>query len=301
MNIKIGSEERSGEKMLTSQDIIRGIRKLHTIREKDPVPEELRGWSFHTPPIKPRAYLGLGVSEISNRYCETKRDVYLRRVMRIKPSKTQILQIGSSIHKIFTLASDRTREIIFSKNPLERLERELLVANKRVSEICIDSIYKYCISLYKKLLITWVSEGIKSEAMYGGLSISSIPWFTELRVDGTLIGLSDKLSIDALMNPLIIAEIKSGLEKDFHKLSLAGYALAIESSLEIPVDYGVIIYVNSMPENPEIRYETYYISPDLRKEFIDARDDLIDLILSRRDPGKPRLCPDTCPFKEFCG
>ena len=286
--------------MLTTQDIVRGLRKLHTIREKDPVPEELRGWSYHTPPIKPRAYLGLGVSEVSNRYCETKRDTYLRRVLRIKPVKTQPLQIGSSIHRLFTAASERTREIIFSKQPLENLEKELYLANKRITQICPPETFRYCLALYKKLIISWVSEAIKSRSVYGGLYIASVPWFTELRVDGTLVGLSDKLSIDALMNPLIVAEVKTGVERDFHRLSLAGYALAIESSLEIPVDYGVLIYVNSFPGDPEIRFETIYISPDLRKEFIDARDEVIDLVLSGRDPGKPRECPETCPFREYC-
>ena len=303
MNNKNSAEASIGTRMLLAIDLVKKIRRLHTLREKDPVPEELRGWFHYSPPIKPRAYLGLGVSEIANRYCETRRDIYLRRVARVRIStRPAPLQNGAAIHRVFRVASEKTREIIFSRDIIERLETELRRSSSTLSNICGREILGLCTDLYKKLLVTWVSEIIKSRSIYGGDLVATLPWLSEIRVDGSLIGLSDRLSVDAIVNPLVVAEIKTGAEREFHRLSLAGYALAIESNLEIPVDYGVLIYVSNSPgSGVEIRYDVHYISPDLRREFIDARDEVIDMILSGRDPGKSRECPDTCPFKEVCG
>jgi len=288
--------------MITIWDVIKKIRKIHWIRYKDPVPEELRGWSHHTPPVRPRAFLGLGVSEITNRYCETRRDVYLRRILRIKNfEKTPPLATGSSVHKIFSEASREVRKILLSKDPLREIEKTLEKAEYISKNICGEDLKRYCVKLYKTLILSWGSEIVRERSLYGGDTITSLPWISELRIDGSLIGLSDRLMIDAIINLSTVVEIKTGVERDFHKTSLAGYALAIESNIEIPIDYGILIYVNGFPNNdPEIKFDVIYISPDLRKEFIDARDEVIDMILGGKDPGFSKECPDYCPFKTFC-
>ncbi|WP_434731272.1 CRISPR-associated protein Cas4 [Thermogladius sp. KZ2Tp1] len=40
--------------------VLRSVRRLYAWSRADPVEEELRGWSWDRPPVKPRAYLGLG-------------------------------------------------------------------------------------------------------------------------------------------------------------------------------------------------------------------------------------------------
>ncbi len=290
--------------MLTRLEIIRGLRKLHTIRARDPVPEELRGWSHNSPPIKPRAYLGLGVGEVAYRYCETRRDLYLRRVVGLRGDSGKApLANGAAIHRIFSEASRGVRKLAMlgrtGPEIYEELSRE---APKIASTECPEDLRGSCEKLYRYLALMWSAETAKARIAYGSQdAVGFIPWITELRIDGTLAGLSDRLSIDAMAEASIVIEIKTGQRRGFHKLALAGYALAIESSLEVPIDYGVLIYINMSREEPEISIEPHYISPDLRKEFIDARDEAIDMILSSRDPGIARNCPDTCPFLEICG
>lgn len=289
--------------MLTRLEIVRGLRKLHHIRSRDPVPEELRGWSYHTPPMKPRAYLGLGVGEIAYRYCETRRDLYLRRVVGARgDSSKPPLASGASIHRIFSEASRAVRALALLGRDGPEIYEEL---SKKAGEIamrsCTEDSRGQCEKLYRYLALMWSAEVSKARISFGSQDAAGlIPWISELRVDGTLVGLSDRLSIDALAEPSIVIEIKTGQRRSFHRLALAGYALAIESSLEIPVDYGALIYININGEI-DISIETHYISPDLRKEFIDARDEAIDMILSGRDPGIARNCPETCPFLEICG
>ncbi|MEM4972056.1 MAG: type I-A CRISPR-associated protein Cas4/Csa1 [Sulfolobales archaeon] len=289
--------------MLTRLEIVRGLKKLHHIRSKDPVPEELRGWSYHTPPVKPRAYLGLGVGEVAYRYCETRRDLYLRRVVGARgDSSKPALANGASIHRIFSEASKAVRALaLLGRDGPEIYEELSRKAGETASKICPEDSRQQCEKLYRYLALMWSAEVSKAKITYGSQDAAGlIPWISELRVDGTLVGLSDRLSIDALAEPSIVIEIKTGQRRNFHRLALAGYALAIESSLEIPVDYGALIYININGEI-DISIETHYISPDLRKEFIDARDEAIDLILSGKDPGIARNCPETCPFLEICG
>jgi CRISPR-associated protein Csa1 len=118
-------------------------------------------------------------------------------------------------------------------------------------------------------------------------------------VNGSLLGLSRNLRVDALFPGSIVAEFKYGLDREDYEVALAGYAMALESFLEIPVDYGVIVVVNGS-DTPRISARPVYISNTLRQRFIEARDEAVDIILSEVPPEKPLQCPATCPFKEFC-
>ncbi len=282
--------------MLTRLDMIRGLKRLHEIRASDPIQEELRGWYYYSPPVKPRAYLSLSISDVAYAYCPTKRDVYLRKVTGSKGNyeKPQIIN-GTAIHKVFYKASKDVWSVIsLGKDPIESF-------NSLVPELeCPQNLQNYCIKLYKYLTMLWLSEVAKARSSYGGESIGLVPWLSEVRVDGSMLGLSNRLSIDALADFSLI-EIKTGKQEDFHKLGVVGYALAIESSMEIPIDYGFLIYVNGFNRDSiEISTNAIYISSDLRKEFLDRRDDVIDMILSEKDPGMPASCPDSCPFIEVC-
>jgi CRISPR-associated protein Csa1 len=44
------------------------------------VAEELRGWNWNIPPLAPVYDLRMAVYEIAGKYCDTGRDIFLRRV-----------------------------------------------------------------------------------------------------------------------------------------------------------------------------------------------------------------------------
>ena len=292
--------------MLTRHELVKGLRKLHPIRARDPVPEELRGWNYHAPPVRPRAYLGLSIWEAAYRYCDSKRDLYMRRVVKAKGDYDRPqLSYGNSIHRVVARASRDARDIVMgSENPVDALPTLLSEAKAVADEICGSSsgYSEFCRKLYSYLILMWSAEIVKARVSYGGDALGWIPWISEIRVDGTAVGLSDRLSIDAVMDLSLILEIKTGYRQYFHRVGLAGYALAVESSLEIPIDYGALIYINGFHSGePEIRVDTVYISPELRKEFIDQRDEAIEIIMSGSDPGLASECPNTCPFLEACG
>ena len=88
--------------------IIRQLRLLHSYRASDPIEEDLRGWNYHMPPIKPRRYLSLSIGDVAYKYCPTKRDVYLRRVLRIQGEQKPV------IHEIIRYVSNEMTRLLYS-------------------------------------------------------------------------------------------------------------------------------------------------------------------------------------------
>jgi CRISPR-associated protein Csa1 len=143
--------------------------------------------------------------------------------------------------------------------------------------------------LYRILVTIWCGEAASAEAYYGGEGLGWLPWLSEYRIDGTPLGLSKSLRADAIGEGGIVAEIKLGRPAHWHRLSIAGYALALESYLEAPIDYGVLIWVNGVPDgSPKISFEPVYVSPSLREEFLSVRDEAIEVLLSDEEP--PEMC-----------
>lgn len=288
--------------MISRLDILRGLRRLHWLRQRDPVELGLRGWSWDNPPLRPRAYFGLGVAEVAYRYCETARDVFLRRVRRLEFKPSPQMRIGLIVHSVFHAAAWDVRRLLVNGLDSWRVYEELAErARERVSGLVGGDGVNWAVSLYKYLVLGWSSEAARAEALYGGEAVTWLPWFTEVRVDGSSLGLSSNLRVDALAEGGVVVEVKYGKPLDFHKTGLAGYALALESQLEVPVDYGILVYVNGVPEDkPRISYEYVYIDNHLRHEFLEKRDEIIDMLESEHEPPKPPSCPKTCPFYEYC-
>ncbi len=269
--------------------LLRSLRRLHRLMEQDPVEDGLRGWSWDRPPLRPRAYLGLGVSEVAYRYCPTMRDIYLRR-SGVRVPASRAMENGSLIHAVFHAASeDVRRELVLGLRGWEAYEKLANGAGERLTGLGVDLGEKsWLMDLYKSLAMAWCSEE------RWGL-------FTEYRVDGSPLGLSRNLRADGLAEGGVVVEVKYGRPVGFHSLALAGYALALEADMEVPFDYGLLIYVRRVGDRSIVSWSPVYISPALRHDFIEARDEVMDMLLSDREPPRSTGCPETCPFREVRG
>ena len=272
----------------------RVLRRVHGVREH--VPGELRGWRWDEPPVKPRAYLGLGVSEVAYRYCESFRDVWLRRVKRASGSVGEPLRVGLVVHQVFHEAAwDLRRLLGMGLEPWDAAERLLARAGRG------RGWPRWAVGLYKALITMWAGESAGSSLLYGGVSAGWLPWLSEYLVDGSPLGLSSRLRVDAVEGAGIVVEVKYGQADWRHYVGLAGYALALEAAFEAPYDYGVVVRVTGVPDSkPRITLEPVYIGEELRRRFLENRDDAIDVILSRIDPGVPSSCNTSCPFYSVC-
>ncbi|NPA69643.1 MAG: type I-A CRISPR-associated protein Cas4/Csa1 [Crenarchaeota archaeon] len=302
------------------------LKYLRTLRRENDVSENLRGWEWYREPVRPITdMVKLSVADISNRYCSTMRDIYLKYVANINARPSFSMIWGKAIHETFRSILETARKMLTEGEIMTGSELLEKFYEDNIIEVTIDlvlknilkdrgeldnsdsqfsKIRKACINLAKFLLLQLASKidvELAKNRMSIDLASRVLPFFTEFKIDGSLIGLKDCLKVDILYHNIVI-ELKCGKPEPFHKLALTGYALAIESDLEIPVDYGVLIYVNFSNGKliPKIRVVPVVIDDELRKEFLELRDSAMEIILHERDPGLSESCPQDCPYITYC-
>lgn len=286
------------------------------------IDESLRGWNWSNDILSPPLEgVYLSISELANRYCSTYRDVYLRRILSQPAPFTYKTVRGWVYHTVCKRVVERAKSILYLEGIVNgsRLYSSLLIDRG-------DNIYKildeYRVSSYLK---EYEIEKLKkeAEALYSFLALQAaakldmvlsrtfrpdlesiiskvIPVDIERIVNGQLLGLSSELKIDMFADKRIVIEIKTGDIRDFHKYAVTGYALAVESDLDIPIDYGIVSYISVSEENVKIKNKVYFIGDELRREFLEIRDEAFNVIRRGMDPGKPPECPEYCVYHGVC-
>ena len=85
-----------------------------------------------------------------------------------------------------------------------------------------------------------------------------------------------------------------------HPYTAAGYALAVEAEEGVEVNFGFIIYLRMEGRVPRIRFRYFLVGDELRREFLEMRDEAYEIVSSGRDPGMPAKCPNYCPYYPVC-
>jgi CRISPR-associated protein Csa1 len=129
----------------------------------------------------------------------------------------------------------------------------------------------------------------------------ALPVTVEQKLNGSFLGLSTHLSADAFIfsEPMVVY-FKFGKKEKFHQLSLTGYALAMESLYEYPINAGCIVYPSFYEERLTIERDFCFIDDELRQWFLEERDERMRMIQEEIDPGLARQCPEICPFWQEC-
>lgn len=129
----------------------------------------------------------------------------------------------------------------------------------------------------------------------------AVPVTVEQRLDGRFLGLSSHLAADAfaLSEPMMM-DIKFGRPRRFHKLTVTGYALVMESIYEFPINVGCIVYPGFRDGHVILKREFYMIDDESRQGFIDERDELQRLVEEEIDPGVAGECQTNCPYWSHC-
>ena len=257
----------------------RSLRRLHSLEVRDPVPGELRGWSFDTPPVRPAAYLGLGVSEIAYGAKCGWRQLWLRRRAGVEVASTSAMEAGALAHKAFHYASSGVRRLLArGLEPWEIVDR---LSKRPPRDLAGEP---WAVGLYRMLVAEWAGEVAGHRLYYGGDGVGVVPWLTEYRVDGSPLGLSRRLRVDAMGESGVVVEVKLGRPQWWHRVALTGYALALEANFESPVDYGILVGVVVNGGPPRLEVDPVYISPDLREDFLRLRDEAVEVLLSDSEP-----------------
>jgi len=289
------------------------LRRLAPQARDRGVAEELRGWNWDKPPLSPifSASGGrLGVYEVAGHYCPTGRDLYLRRVMNVRVPPSPAMAEGGYLHALLCRIILAAKRALYAAegNPLDALE-----VLRRPDLPPVENGAPDADGLREKATLLWnheyrqiaarVQDVLARQPRIGVDSLVNLalPVIVEQKLDGTFLGLSPHLSVDAFVwsEPMVL-DVKFGRKEPFHRLSTTGYALVMESIYEYPVNLGCLVYASFADGRVLLERDFHVIDDELRQWFIEARDERARLVEEEIDPGLPEKCPLSCPYYRVC-
>ena len=274
------------------------------------VSEELRGWRWSEPPLLHTSPVYLSISEVASAVCPTGRDVYLRRVARVKPPPPREVEVGYIVHAVYSGAVAAAKALALAGVPTGQ---DFLESMRARFEEFIYGLYvsrQWSLSYDEMLKAAWPIWDHAS-VVFGGafergrakrltgdsLAAYVVPFHVEFPVEGYRLGFTPGY-VDALLPPAVPVELKVGPPARWHRLELAAYAMALEAAFHFPVDIGLLVYVQVEPFH--YYYQVVPLGDSLRLEVVEARDRKAKLVESGVDPGKAEKCSKTCPFYHHC-
>ncbi|GAB6158196.1 type I-A CRISPR-associated protein Cas4/Csa1 [Desulfotomaculum varum] len=276
--------------------------------------DELRGWNWHQPPLLPPYELKLGAYEIANAYCPSYRDLFLKRVQKVKSQPNLAMLRGAFLHDILVKEIISAKKIIYKagiasyKNIFKQLEKPesyKVPDNFQLNEkdkACLEKEAEIIVKFERQRLSSRIHDVLVKQPYIGEDSLVNIavPVVVEQKLDGSFLGMSAHLSVDAytFSEPMIL-DLKFGEKKNFHRLQTTAYALAMEAIYEFPVNLGCLVYAKIKDDRLFIEKDIHIIDEELRQWFIEERDEKMRLLEEEIDPGV-KDCLDTCPYYQFC-
>jgi CRISPR-associated protein Csa1 len=289
---------------LSHGEIDKKIRVMRKNYAEFGISEELRGYSWETPPVEPINDVRISISDLYS-FCDSHRDAYVKYILKEKPKINEYMLKGLAYHRVFRDTVVEIKKAVYSGmlNGEEIIEHfwEPEIPRMICDELKVNP--ENCIRLYRYLILQIASRvddvvSKSPQADAENIVSAAIPPVVERQIDGSAVGLSKNLRVDVFM-PNIVFDLKSGREREEYSLNLSGYALALESSEEIDVNFGFIVYLRFSPDLKVVLRESF-LSDEIRRSFIEIRDEIAQVVDSGRDPGLSSSCSKMCAFFDVC-
>lgn len=275
--------------------------KKHLLRGTIPrarklgVDDSLRGWSWSAPPLLSPYEVPLGLSEVANAYCETGRNIYARRVLGIEPEPNEKMILGSDLHDTlrgWIVHAKRSLYECGAENVEDAVHEIRTFPEPDLPEARTLVEYESDAIEFRLREATSQFPRIQTDALVAHV----LPVTLGQMLDGSFLGLSKRLSTDLLNigDPCILNIIFNDEKRDFHPLTLAGYALVLEAVYEFPVDVGITVYASFHDGRLRIERQSTVLGDELRMEFIEVRDEKQRMVADELDPGPCEGCEQWC-------
>jgi CRISPR-associated protein Csa1 len=199
---------------------------------RQPVADELRGWSWDRPPLKPIYDRPLGVYEIAGKYCPTGRDVFLRRVENTQAAPNVGMREGRRLHQVVADVLTEAKRLIYVHGPasvpfLEALSTPAAVRPDDDSPPTVEqdllSAKARAVRAFEARRIVERVEAVLAHQPHvqaDALATLALPVSVELKLDGRFLGLSEHLAADAIAFPdVAVLDLKFGPKEPFHRLT----------------------------------------------------------------------------------
>lgn len=281
-----------------------------------------------------RAIRPLSVSNIADRYCPTRRDLYfikginrLKRIQRLTWGQKAGNIVENYIEEFIKKGNNRGKGVYSGlRKKGERLYKDFNTSQsnhiRKLKDLektaygTIKGDTEWLLSLLNnngraelglKLLHSFVKEG-------NSLGFGNIKMNKKIRPKPGQIGISAPAIPDFIIPDFgIVGDIKTGIEfKSHFQVSCAGYALAYENQFgkNNHIDWGIIYFFPTRNPTAIVKPLTFaqiYIFPlddNLRRWFIQWRDEAYNIISKTKPPEFPPKdgrahCP-YCGFKDYC-
>ncbi len=301
-------------------EVKRLTRDLLPRARENQIDERLRGWNWFDSPVRPySSELLLPVWDIACSICPTRRDAWIRhKILKRSVPTTPHQAKGFIVHKIVSSMFIKAKKLVYLgcydlrdeliREAEESLKKELNDMKKSVElgERDLKELTDFCSQIARWQATRIESKVLEIKVKYPFINEESLvqlsfPMATEVIVDGSLLGLSRYLRADAAwMLGGMVFDIKLGRKEEWHRLQVAGYALAFESVFERPVDIGCTVYVSKVGGGIRIERDFYIIDDYLRSTFLEKRDELQMILLREKEPDVADRCPSYCTFRSYC-
>ncbi|MBE8540198.1 type I-A CRISPR-associated protein Cas4/Csa1 [Geoglobus acetivorans] len=287
-------------------DVEKRIRILRRNTVTAEISDELRGYSWEKPPVEPATTTTISVSDI-NGFCPTRRDIYVKYILRERPSLNPYMLRGIACHRLIKETITSVKKAVYSgfrtgSEVIDEFYSNHAIPEKISRDTGVD--FRELLSLYRFLVIQSAAKIDDVVSKYPNSDSENIAGLTfppiiERKIDGRPVGLSPNLSVDVFTPFSIIMDFKTGIERYEHRLALAGYAIAIEADDETDINFGCLIYIR-LGDHLHFTQEEFVITDELRREFLEIRDEIAEMIDSAVDPGKPERCHRACAYFGVC-
>lgn len=280
---------------------------------RQPVADELRGWSWSQPPVKPLYAAALDVDEVAGMDCPTGRDLFLRRVQGIQMPVMSGLREERVLRQVVARLMVEAKRLVYLHGAaclpaLEGLlEQPLLVpgeAGLAPEERASVPATAHALRAFEVRRLAERVASVLAQQPHAGpdtLVALALPVSVEVALDGRYLGLSERLVVDGVaFSRMLVLHLTFGPPQPSHRLRTAGYALVLESLFDTPVDLGCVVAVRCVDGRVALERDVHLIGDELRQEFLQARDERMRLVEEELDPGLPRECPSSCPYLVTC-
>ncbi|MCS6768758.1 MAG: type I-A CRISPR-associated protein Cas4/Csa1 [Candidatus Nitrosocaldus sp.] len=274
-------------------------------REVD-IDEEFRGWHYLDGPLRPPYNVTLPLYIVAGEMVFSSKREYEEYLINSRANPSREMLLGSSLHKAISTVVEEAKMFIYRYGLLSGSDLYHYLTKIRDGKVdeLLSSIgkgragggggreedhrtdirqYVNRLWLYESLQVASsvdrvLAQGIESRDV---LIQKAIPFTLEYEVDGRRIGLSERLRVDAFGHFMVVFELKTGKRSEHHRLATTGYALALESMLEHPINVGCIVYLSFEQDRttPLIRREVHAIEESLRRWFIEERDRKMEILV----------------------
>jgi CRISPR-associated protein Csa1 len=287
-------------------------RGLRAELRRQPVAEELRGWTWPDPPLKPVYDEVLCDADVRGSVCPTSRDTFLRRTGQVQSPDECYLAPEHVVYQSVAYLHTEAKRLIFQHGAscvpwLERLGDER-TSNFHEARYGINdagmpaelrSLQAYEAHRIAERAATVLSQFrcIGSDA----LATLVLPVSVNVPLEGRCLGLEHGLRVPAVSLPeMLVFQLRLGRPGPSDRLANVAPALALEGRFEAPCDLGCIVYLEFEAGRPIIQRDIYLIGDELRQTFIEQRDDRMRVLAMESDPGIPPICPPACGYLALC-